>query len=147
MPYPSAVKCETPDVYVSLREAVNKLLQTPTIFSGCKKSGCCTKQCKCKVANILCSSRCHKGNNKNSNNIISSLQKKTPEKNAIQSIICADKLDVKRESLPYFGGRINFSDAEKMEVLRFVNTCPIDIWLAILKIVDSADSSLLQMQR
>ena len=147
MPYPSAVKCETPDAYVSLREAVNKLLQTPTIFCRCKKSGCCTKQCKCKVANILCSSRCHKGNNKNCNNIISSLQKKTPEKNAIQSIVCADKLDVKRVPLPYFGGRINFGDAEKMEVLRFVNTCPIDIWLAILKIVDSADSSLLPMQR
>ena len=126
MRYPGTVRCSNPDQYVTLATAVKKIMKFKSVFCKCVTSGYQTKHCKCFVAKLKCSSRCHKSNTANC-------------KNREEEITTRNETSVKLSScvssfvpvFPSFGGSINFNGS----LHYFHNTCPVDTWLAVFKVL------------
>lgn len=108
--YPGSVDTGPKDVRISIREAARQILNPQVTSCSCVSLPCNKIQCKCYASGVACSSRCHKANNNNCKN-------RAPKEHSIIP------------SLPEFGGSYHV-DAQ---TYHFLNTCPVDTWLAILR--------------
>ena len=140
MPYPAHVKIDhkaLDSVKVSLRAAEkSSSLSKQTLFCQCRKS-CNTRNCSCRKEGMLCSSHCHRGRGCSNNNF-SQLLKSESEKNDPddpkkknekfkRNVVRPAKIEM---TAPINGGR----EGTKT----FANTCPIDGWLFLLRLIADA---------
>ena len=107
--YPAPVNILEEGKTISLREAarLHFILKKDISKRNCK-TGCKTSHCPCKKINAKCSSQCHKG-----------LKYKNCDKDG--------PYDKKNMSLPKWGGSFAFNNVKCV----FINTCPVDNWLAL----------------
>ncbi|XP_057295049.1 KRAB-A domain-containing protein 2-like isoform X1 [Hydractinia symbiolongicarpus] len=125
--YPQPVRCKYPSVdEISLSEAVRKINKFPTVFCRCRKGQCKNKQCKCFLASLDCTSRCHQGDYSTCVNRGMHNDNISEENQILHSD--GSKL---RQLLPNFGGSIKYEN----ETITFHNTCALDTWMAVLKAV------------
>ena len=113
--YPGDVELEENVVnnYISLRTAAKLYAKRKDDIFICKcKKGCVNSRCPCKRVNAVCTSRCHKGF-------------PCPNKHEV-----AEKVDHQIKFPPY-GGALVQGDI----TLKFLNTCPIDDWLVMLRAI------------
>ena len=134
MPYPAHVKID----HKALDGAAAKSssLSKQTLSCQCRKS-CNTRNCSCRKEGMLCSSHCHRGRGCSNNNF-SQLLKSESEKNDPddpkkktekfkRNIVRPAKIEM---TAPINGGR----EGTKT----FANTCPIDGWLFLLRLIADA---------
>ena len=129
MPFPGFIRTGDPEKIVSLSRAAKYLHMANAVYCRCKKT-CTSRQCKCFLSKIKCSSRCHKVEN----NICKNKElysEPTVAVSAKPSCVGTALIKKKHNPFPKFGGTFEFQENS----LSFLNTCPVDNWFAMLKVL------------
>ena len=103
MLFPGFIRTGDLESIVSLSRAAKYLHMANAVYCRCKKT-CSSRQCKCFLSKIKCSSRCNK----------------------VENTICKNKElyfePTAANPFPKFGGTFEFQE----NTLSFLNTCPVD---------------------
>lgn len=101
----------------------------PVVYCHCKIASCESGQCKCFTAKLKCSLRCHQGKGSTCKNM--EISPNNPISTEPPPLISHTTKNASSAIFPKFGGCMKSEGHQYI----FQNTCPVDTWLAVLKVL------------